>query len=449
PNGPRTQQIDGLLRTYIQAATRAIHAPWVLSAFVDNAGIMAFDERYEVSFKVETHNHPSALEPFGGANTGVGGVVRDIIGVSARPIANTDVLCFGPLDMPLEELPTGVLHPRRIYQGVVKGIEDYGNKMGIPTVNGAIYFDPGYTANPLVYCGCVGIAPRGAHPRQAQAGDLIVVLGGRTGRDGLHGATFSSIELTDETGVTSSGAVQIGNPITEKMMLDAILQARDERLYHAITDCGAGGLSSAVSEMGRSVGAEVHLERVPLKYHGLQPWEIWLSEAQERMVLAVPPEHEARLRAICEGYSVEMTVIGTFSGDGRLRLYYDGMPVADMAMEFLHEGIPRRHLKAVWRPPSRPKQAPPERPMDAGDLLIRMLAHPNVRSKEDVVRRYDHEVQGGTVIKPFAGRWDDGPSDGAVIKPLEVRDSWRGLAIGCGFNPAYGEIDPYAMAVSA
>lgn len=449
PRGIRTERIDGLLRTYIQAATRAINAPWVLSAFVDNAGIMAFDEHYEVSFKVETHNHPSALEPFGGANTGVGGVVRDIIGVSARPIANTDVLCFGPLDMPLEELPTGVLHPRRIYQGVVKGIEDYGNKMGIPTVNGAIYFDPGYTANPLVYCGCVGIAPRGVHPREAQAGDLIIVLGGRTGRDGLHGATFSSIELTEETGLTSSGAVQIGNPITEKMMLDAILKARDERLYHAITDCGAGGLSSAVSEMGRAVGAEVHLERVPLKYHGLQPWEIWLSEAQERMVLAVPPENEARLRAICEGYSVEMTVIGTFTGDGRLRLYYNGRPVADMAMEFLHGGIPRRHLKALWRPPKRARKTRSEAPVDCGALLLRMLAHPNIRSKEDVVRRYDHEVQGGTVIKPYTGRWDDGPSDGAVIKPLEVRNSWRGLAIGCGFNPSYGEIDPYAMAIAA
>jgi len=450
PDGVTHERIDSLLKTYLRAATERIAAPWVRSAFVDNAGIIELTEGYEVSFKVETHNHPSALEPFGGANTGVGGVVRDIIGVSARPIANTDVLCFGPLDMPMGDLPSGVLHPRRIYAGVVSGIEDYGNKMGIPTVNGAIVFEPGYTANPLVYCGCVGLAPAGVHPRQARPGDLVVVLGGRTGRDGLHGATFSSIELTDETGETSGGAVQIGNPITEKMMLDAILVARDEGLYTAITDCGAGGLSSAVSEMGAEIGVRVQLERVPLKYHGLQPWEIWLSEAQERMVLAVPPEHEARLRRICEGYSVEMTVIGAFVDDGRLHLRYEDQVVADLAMTFLHDGAPRRRLTAAWARPVHPE--PRDEPVDGealADALLGILAHPNVRSKEDVVRRYDHEVQGGTLIKPFVGIKDDGPSDAAVLKPWEVRDSWVGLAIGCGFNPAYGQIDPYAMAVSA
>ncbi|MCD6519389.1 MAG: phosphoribosylformylglycinamidine synthase subunit PurL [Anaerolineae bacterium] len=444
----REERIDSLIRTYLQAATERIAAPWVRSAFVDNAGIIDFDADYEVSFKVETHNHPSALEPFGGANTGVGGVIRDIMGVSARPIANTDVLCFGPLETELSSLPAGVLHPRRIYNGVVAGIEDYGNKMGIPTVNGAIFFDPGYVANPLVYCGCVGVAPKGAHPRQVRPGDLVVVLGGRTGRDGLHGATFSSAELTDETGELSGGAVQIGNPITEKKVLDAILVARDERLYHAITDCGAGGLSSAVSEMGEETGAEVHLERVPLKYQGLQPWEIWLSEAQERMVLAVPPENEERLRRICERYSVEMTVIGRFTGDARLRLYYKGQPVADMSMEFLHHGLPRRHLKAVWV--SRERNEPPREEPSGEDLaqsLLRILAHPNVRSKEDVVRRYDHEVQGGTLVKPFVGLWDDGPSDAVVLRPLETVHAWRGIALGCGFNPLYGEIDPYAMAL--
>jgi phosphoribosylformylglycinamidine synthase II len=450
PEGTRHERIDGLLRTYLQAATRRINAPWVRSAFVDNAGIIDFTAGYEVSFKVETHNHPSALEPFGGANTGVGGVVRDIIGVSARPIANTDILCFGPLDLPWEQLPANVLHPRRIYNGVVAGVEDYGNKMGIPTVNGAILFEPGYTANPLVYCGCLGIAPVNVHPRQARPGDLIVVLGGRTGRDGLHGATFSSAELTDATGETSSGAVQIGNPITEKMMLDAILVARDERLYTAITDCGAGGLSSAVSEMGAETGVRVQLERVPLKYHGLQPWEIWLSEAQERMVLAVPPENEARLRQICEGFSVEMTVIGTFADDGRLHLRYGEQVVADMEMAFLHKGIPRRKLTAVWREP--PHVEPPACSPSGQDLaqaLLEILAHPNVRSKEDVVRRYDHEVQGGTLIKPFVGARSDGPSDATVLRPLETADSWLGLAVGCGINPAYGAIDPYAMAIAA
>ncbi len=450
PEGVTRERIDSLIKTYLAAATREIEAPWVLSAFVDNAGIVAFTPDYEVSFKVETHNHPSALEPFGGANTGVGGVVRDIMGVSARPIANTDILCFGPLDLPQEQVPSGVLHPRRIYNGVVAGVEDYGNKMGIPTVNGAILFEPGYTANPLVYCGCVGIAPRGRHRHQAQPGDLVVVLGGRTGRDGLHGATFSSIELTDETGESSGGAVQIGNPITEKMVLDAILVARDEGLYDAITDCGAGGLSSAVSEMGEEIGVTVHLERVPLKYHGLQPWEIWLSEAQERMVLGVPPEHEARLRQICEGYSVEMTVIGAFRDDGRLLLWHEDQVVADMSMAFLHGGIPRRRLQAAWTAPTpMPDPTTGFSGVELGQLLLRILAHPNLRSKEDVVRRYDHEVQGGTVIKPFIGPRSDGPSDAAVLKPLEVPDSWLGLALGCGFNPAYGAIDPYAMAISA
>ncbi len=448
---PRSERIDSLIRTYLQAATSKIDAPWVRSAFVDNAGILTFDDDYEVSFKAETHNHPSALEPFGGANTGVGGVVRDIMGVSARPIANTDILCFGPLDMSQDDLPAGVLHPRRIRNGVVHGVEDYGNKMGIPTVNGAIYYDPGYTANPLVYCGCVGIAPIGSHPRGARAGDLIVVLGGRTGRDGIHGATFSSAELTDETGVTTGGAVQIGNPITEKMVLDAILVARDEGLYSAITDCGAGGLSSAVSEMGEETGVRVDLDTVPLKYRGLQPWEIWLSESQERMVLAVPLENEGRLRTICERFSVEMVSIGTFTADGRLHLTYAEETVADLDMDFLHHGLPRRTLSAEWRPPAR-DDAPGLGSLSDREMmqaLLAILADPNVRSKEDVVRLYDHEVQGGTVIKPFVGLRDDGPSDAAVLKPLEVADSWRGLALGCGFNPAYGDIDPYAMAVSA
>jgi len=461
PQGDVEETIDSLIRTYLKAATDKIAAPWVRSAFVDNAGIIDFDGRHEVSFKVETHNHPSALEPFGGANTGVGGVVRDIIGVSARPIANTDVLCFGPLDMPMAQLPGGVLHPQRVYNGVVAGIEDYGNKMGIPTVNGAIVFEPGYTANPLVYCGCLGIAPLNAHPRQAHPGDLIVVLGGRTGRDGLHGATFSSIELTDQTGVTSGGAVQIGNPITEKKVLDVILVARDERLYTAITDCGAGGLSSAVSEMGAEIGVNVELDGVPLKYHGLQPWEIWLSEAQERMVLSVPPPNEARLRQICQGHGVEMTVIGRFADDGRLHLSYDDRVVADMSMAFLHDGIPRRVLKGAWRRPLFPEPAvdtslgAAAAGQSLASALLAILAHPNVRSKEDVVRRYDHEVQGGTLVKPFVGAQNQGPSDGTVLRPLEAIGSghggltWSGLALGCGFNPSYGAIDPYAMAISA
>jgi len=441
---PHEETIEGLLRTYIQAATDQVARPWVRSAFVDNAGIVDFDDEWAVSFKVETHNHPSALEPFGGANTGVGGVIRDIIGVSARPIANTDVLCFGPLDLGRDEMPEGILHPRRIARGVVAGIEDYGNKMGIPTLSGAILYDRDYAANPLVYCGCVGLARKGAHRRDPQAGDLCVALGGRTGRDGLHGATFSSAELTHETGQTVGSVVQIGDPITEKALLEAVVRARDEGLYSAITDCGAGGFSSAAGEMGRQVGVEVELGDVPLKYPGLRPWEIWLSEAQERMVLAVPPENLPRLREICDGLDVELTAIGRFTGDGRLCVRYRGRVVADLDMDFLHEGWPRPTLRAEWTPPAlrEPEITPPA---DLTLILLRMLSDPDVASKEPVIRRYDHEVQGATVVKPLVGAVDDGPSDAAVLRPLET-GGWLGLALGCGISPHYGRVDPYAMA---
>ncbi len=444
---PMTETIDGLLRTYIKAATDQLARPWVISAFVDNAGIIDFDGAHEVSFKVETHNHPSALEPFGGANTGVGGVIRDVIGVSARPIANTDVLCFGPLDLPKAELPGGSLHPRRIARGVIAGIEDYGNKMGIPTVSGAILYDAGYAANPLVYCGCVGMARKGQHQCQPRPGDLCVALGGRTGRDGLHGATFSSAELTHETGQTVGSVVQIGDPITEKATLEAVIRARDEGLYHAITDCGAGGFSSAAGEMGQEVGIKVQLRDAPLKYPGLRPWEVWLSEAQERMVLAVPPGKLARVGQICDELDVEWTVIGRFTGDGRLCVNYGDRTVADLDMRFVHHGWPKLTLRAEWKPPAlqEPVIAPQN---DYTPVLLRMLAHPDVASKEAVIRRYDHEVQGATIVKPLAGAANDGPSDAAVLRPSETQ-GWQGLALSCGICPHYGQIDPYAMAWAA
>ncbi len=322
---------------------------WLKSAFVDNAGIIAFDDQFDLAFKVETHNHPSALEPFGGANTGTGGVVRDIIGVSARPIATTDVLCFGPQDFPYERLPAGVLHPARIADGVVAGIGDYGNKLGLPTVNGAVIYDEGYLGNPLVFCGCVGLLPVGKHVTESHPGDLVVALGGRTGRDGIHGATFSSAELAHDTVETAGSAVQIGDPITEKGLIEVIEIARDQQLYTAITDCGAGGFSSAVGEMGKELGVEVELTNAPLKYPGLSPWEIWISEAQERIVIAVPPAKLAALQSVCDLWNVELSVLGTFTGDGDLRVRHQGKIVADMPMEFLHNGLPRRTMKAVWR----------------------------------------------------------------------------------------------------
>ncbi len=446
-----TTTIDSILNTHIRAATEAIDRPWVKSAFVDDAGIIALDETTDLAFKVETHNHPSALEPFGGANTGVGGVVRDVIGVSARPIANTDILCFGPEEVDFRDLPEGVLHPKRIADGVVAGIEDYGNKMGIPTVNGAVLYDPGYTANPLVFCGCLGVLPAGSHPTTPRPGDQIVVLGGRTGRDGLRGATFSSMEADHTTSELSGSAVQIGHPIHEKQVLEAITIARDERLYNAITDCGAGGLSSSVGEMAEELGAIVHLDRVPLKYPGLAPWEIWLSEAQERMVIAVPAENVPRVTAIAAALDVEMTVLGEFTGDRMLHVLYDGATVGELHCEFLHKGLPRLELVASWESPSLESGEMP-RSDDPTASLLDVLADPNIRSKEHIVRRYDHEVQGGTVVKPFGGVERTGPMDAAVIAPIGVhqrQDHASGAALGVGVNPAYGVIDPYRMAWAA
>ncbi|HEY1014376.1 MAG TPA: phosphoribosylformylglycinamidine synthase subunit PurL [Herpetosiphonaceae bacterium] len=440
-----TVTIDGLLKHYLMRATEAVRRPDLLSAFVDNAGIVAFDERYELSFKVETHNHPSALEPFGGANTGVGGVVRDVLGVSAQPIANTDVLCFGPQDLPDASLPPGVLHPRRIAEGVVSGVRDYGNKLGIPTVNGAILYDEGYVANPLVFCGTVGLAPRGSHPLGAQPGDAIVVIGGRTGRDGIHGATFSSAELTHDTAETVGAAVQIGDPVTEKTVIDVILQARDLQLYSAITDCGAGGLSSAVGEMGKETGATVELRDVPLKYPGLQPWEIWISEAQERMVVAATPGKVQELLALCQGEDVEATVIGHFTDDGYLNVTFNGETLVDVAMEFLHSGGVRLNLEADWAPAPQPEAAASA--ASHGETLLALLAHPVIASKEAVVRSYDHEVQGATILKPLVGVAEDGPGDAAALQPR--LDSLRGIAVSCGINPRYGKLDPYWMALAA
>jgi phosphoribosylformylglycinamidine synthase subunit PurSL len=446
-----TGEIDGLLRTTIQAATQAIQAPWVRSAFEDNAGIIAFDEQYDLSFKVETHNHPSAIEPFGGANTGVGGVVRDVLGVSHRPIAVTDVLCFGPAELDQSSLPEGVLHPRRIRDGVVAGVGDYGNKLGLATVNGAVLYHPGYTSNPLVYCGSIGIGPVNRYPRQPRPGDRVIVIGGRTGRDGLRGATFSSLTMDAQTGQVAGASVQIGDPITEKGVIEVVVQARDAGLYNAITDCGAGGLSSAIGEMSSSLGARVHLERAPLKYAGLAPWEIWLSEAQERMVLAVAPEKLSDLQKLCETYEVEMSDLGEFTGTARLEVLYRGQWVVELDEEFLHKGMPRLHLAASLNP-SRQKAQTHTKLAVAGkstltsrDLLLNLLAHPNISSKEDIIRRYDHEVRGASVVRPFSGPDQIGPSDAAVMKPLETA-GWQGFVLANGINPFIGERDPYQMA---
>ena len=438
------RSIDNLLKSTIVAATRRLSKPWCLSVFKDNAGVIAFDDVDAVCMKVETHNHPSAIEPYGGAGTGIGGVIRDVLGtgLGARPVASTDVFCFGPPDLPDEEVPKGCMSPTRLMRGVVAGVRDYGNRMGIPTVNGAILFDPRYVGNPVVFCGCVGILPRSRIEKAAQPGDVIVAFGGRTGRDGIHGATFSSVELTSKSETVSSGAVQIGDAIVEKKVLDVLLKARDEGLFTGLTDCGAGGFSSAIGEMGAETGADVDLSQAPLKYAGLRYDEIWISEAQERMVAAVPAAKWPRFRAICEAEDVEAVALGRFTDTKRLVVRHGKTVVGDLSMDFVHEGLPKVVRRATFVRGGGPEHEGPE----AGDhtqTLLDLLATPDIGSKEWVIRQYDHEVQAGAVVRALTGA-TDGPSDAAVVAPK--LGSTRGIVIANGINPGFGDVDPYAMA---
>ncbi|MBX3365877.1 MAG: phosphoribosylformylglycinamidine synthase subunit PurS [Phycisphaeraceae bacterium] len=466
-NADGTVTIENLLKSTVAAATFELideGIDWTLSVFKDNSGVIALDDTWAVCIKVETHNHPSAIEPYGGSATGVGGCIRDVIGtgLGAKPIANSDVFCVAYPDRwtdgdprpGKERLPKGTLHPRRILGDVVAGVRDYGNRMGIPTISGAVAFDDRYIGNPLVFCGCVGLLPRNRVKGAARAGDLIVALGGRTGRDGIHGATFSSAELTDSHADEFGHAVQIGNAIEEKRTLDAILRARDEHgepLYHGLTDCGAGGFSSAVGEMGATLGAAVDLDRAPLKYDGLSYTEIWISEAQERMVLAVPAANLDALRRICDEEGVELSVLGTFGTPGEeLVLRYMGTEVGRLSMHFLHEGIPTPVRDASWSPsPAKGCVATP-RP-STRDALLALLAHPDIASKHWIIRQYDHEVQGNTILKPLVGPGGIGPGDGSVIEPIP--GSGRGIAIACGLQTPVGDPeiggDPYQMALAA
>ena len=451
----RVRKIDSLFDSYIRAATGRVRRrlgkkDWCLSVFVDNAGVIRFNDRWNLVFKVETHNSPSALDPYGGALTGIVGVNRDPFGTGkgAKLIFNTDVFCFAPPDYD-KPLPRRILHPRRIYEGVREGVEHGGNKSGIPTVNGCIVFDERYLGKPLVYCGTGGIMPavingKPTHTKEILPGDLIVMTGGRIGKDGIHGATFSSEELHEGSPVT---AVQIGDPITQKKMTDFLLMARDLDLYRAITDNGAGGLSSSVGDMARlSGGCEIDLERAPLKYAGLQPWEILLSEAQERMSLAVDPEKTGAFLALAKKMEVEATVLGRFTDSGKFHVRFGERTVALLDMEFLHGGVPQLRLKARWRPPRHPEPDFPE-PADLGQELKALLARLNICSKESVVRQYDHEVQGGSVVKPLVGAACDGPGDAAVIRPL--LDSFEGVVVANGICPRYSDIDTYHMAACA
>jgi phosphoribosylformylglycinamidine synthase len=450
-NGSEHRVIRSLFKTCIQGATERIRAErgdddYCLSVFKDNAGVIKFDDEWNLVMKVETHNSPSALDPYGGALTGIVGVNRDPFGtgLGARLIFNTDVFCFAPPDYS-GTIPPRLLPPRRVFEGVREGVEHGGNKSGIPTVNGAVVFDERYLGKPLVYCGTGGIMPaevngRPAHEKKARPGDRIVMTGGRIGKDGIHGATFSSEELHEGSPVS---AVQIGDPITQKRMTDFLLIARDMGLYTSITDNGAGGLSSSVGEMAReSGGARLLLDRAPLKYSGLQPWEILLSEAQERMTVAVPPDKVEEFLALAESLDVEATDLGDYTDDGFFTVMWDDKVAAALPLDFLHDGLPEMHLTARWEPVTRDKPDF-ECPHDLTPELITLLGRFNVCSKERIIRQYDHEVQGGSVVKPLIGRDNDGPADAAVIRP--ILDRYRGVAVGCGICPRYSDIDTYWM----
>jgi phosphoribosylformylglycinamidine synthase len=441
--------IGNLLKETIFGSTQELMASGparerCVSVFEDNAGVIRLDEKMGIAVKVETHNHPSAIEPYGGSGTGVGGVIRDILGtgLGARPIASIDVFCVGDLHAREEDVPAGALHPRRLLAGVVAGVRDYGNRMGIPTVAGSVISEKRYIGNPLVYCGTIGTIPLERVAKDAKPGDRVVVAGGRTGRDGIHGATFSSETLTSESERLSSGAVQIGNAIEEKKLADVLLALRDRGWLRAVTDCGAGGLSSAVGEMARTTGAEVDLAKVPLKYAGLAPWEIWVSEAQERMVLAVSPD---RVAAVLEAFAredVEAVDLGVFRDDGKLVLRHGETVVGELDQEFLHDGLPRTPLRAEWiERPVRPLQAPAMPHLEA---LRRLLAHPSIASREWIIRQYDHEVQGQSALHALQGLRSDGPGDATAV--AAAPGSRRGVLVGLGCQPRISDQDPYLSA---
>ena len=447
--------IDSLFKTHIMQPTLDIQkqVDWLLSIFHDNSGVIAWNEDWSLCIKAETHNSPSALDPYGGAITGIVGVNRDIVGtgLGARPIANTDVFCFGPPNYE-KPLPEGLFHPSRVFRGVHSGVRSGGNESGIPTVNGAIVFDERYIGKPLVYCGTLGIMPRvlpdgrQSHIKTPEAGDIVYMVGGRVGYDGIHGATFSSLELTEDS---PSSAVQIGDPITQKKMIDMLLEARDAGLIQVITDNGAGGLSSSVGEMAELTGGAVlDLGEVPLKQAGLSPWEILVSESQERMTVGIRPSDRDAFEELAELHEVEATAVGTFTDSGAFVVTHGEEPVAHLPIHFLHDGCPQLKLESEWAPPDhKPLHTPSVDAHGMGELLARLMARPNIASKEWWVRSYDHEVIAQSVIKPFGGVNMDAPGDAAVIAPIQ--GGTQGAVISNGIVPRYSDIDAYAMAAAS
>lgn len=440
------EEVKSMYKTFIQRPSREIMARkpgFVLSCFVDNAGFIKLDDNLSVCLKAETHNHPSAIEPYAGANTGLGGVIRDILGAGkgAKPIANLDVFCFGAPDTP-QSMVEGhnIIHPLGIMRGVVHGVRDYGNRMGIPTTSGAIQFDPTYIYNPLVFCGTAGVIPQADIAKEMKPGLAVVVIGGRTGKDGLHGATFSSAAMGEDSHAEDQQAVQIGNPIEEKKTLDVILEARERGLIEFVTDCGAGGFSSAAGEMLSETGGNLYLERAPLKEPNMVSWQIFLSESQERMVLAVKPENLDELQKLCDTFQTEMTVLGESDDSGVLRVWHNGELVVEMDNSKLHDA-PTKQLTSVFNAaPANTGVA-----LDDSDLtgdLKQLFGDFAIVSREPIIREYDHEVQGNTVLKPLAGASADAPQDASVI---DIDGSDKLMSLALAILPEWGKTDPYAM----
>lgn len=451
----KSYEVDSLFKTFIRKPTEAIRAKygaedWMRTVFSDNAGVVDIDDKNVFALKVETHNSPSAIDPVGGAMTGVLGTNRDAFGTGkggAKLLFNTNVLCFGPKDYSVSLLP-GQMHPARILEGVVQGVERAGNQCGVPTVNGAIVFDERYSGKPLVYCGTGAVMPKSmantpSWEKDIRPGDRILMAGGRVGQDGIHGATFSSGELSEGA---SRAVVQIGSPFTQKLLSDFMEDVCNAGLVPGSTDNGAGGLSSSIGELAQATGgAFIDLSKVPLKYDGLLPWEIFLSESQERMTLAVRPHQVAQVQEIARSYNVEVTDIGAFSDTGILDIRFGETRIARVDLHFLHNGVPRKEMTAAWSPPA--VVAPKLNDVSFGNTLHALLRSNNIASRERVIRTFDHEVKGKTFVKPLMGETGMAPQDAAVMRTSF--DGFVGVAVASGICPKFGDLDPYEMSAGA
>ncbi|TSC74977.1 MAG: phosphoribosylformylglycinamidine synthase [Parcubacteria group bacterium Gr01-1014_30] len=453
-DGEKIQEIDGLFDTFIKSSTKQLakQLSWVVSVLWDNAGLVRFNKDLLLAVKCETHNSPSAEEPFGGAETGIVGVYRDIMGagLGCNLIFGTYGFCTGNPFYSGELKPK--IHPKRLLEGVRKGVESGGNKSGVPTVYGITFFDEGYMAKPAIFVSAGGLIPlkikgKPSHQKRADPGDLILMAGGRVGIDGIHGATESSMESGEQI---SSSHVQIGDPFTQKKLYDFLMEARDFGLLKCITDNGAGGLSSSVGEMAKfSGGFELWLDKVSLKYSGLDPWQILVSESQERMTSAVEPSKIEELLKLAKKHDVEATVVGKFTDSRKFHCVYKDKTVTDLDMDFLHNGVPQMELEAEWLSPEQRGLSEPnlQEPSDYGKALVEVLGRINIASKEFIVRQFDHEVQGKSVVKHLVGKDSDVFSDAAVLRPSF--ESKEGIAVSVGINPIYGKIDTYWMAALA